>query len=363
MSNQTIPSNETCISSAISDSDGYGNLFKVIGLLITIYYLIKWTYQLIQVFRLYVYSQYYSETDYVKRYGKWAVISGATDGIGLAMACELAKRGHSIVVIGRNYVKLNAAREKLEGEKNVGDVVTIKIDLSDSSVENFEDIRSKLDPDNRDIGILINSAGVCPEEMKHFHRYDMRYLANMVNVNVIALVYITRMILPGMLERRRGLVMNISSVLSAGPSPYVCLYGPTKTLVSIFSRQLEIEYSSHPVDIVCVNPGPVITKMLRGTGMQLVKPGLIERFPDEYARSVINAISVRPSSLSGFPVHGILREGIRFTADYPVELYAFVAKYIFKRIGFNYKPSSDEQLKTAATASNKEQSKSKDSSA
>lgn len=241
----------------------------------------------------------------MKKYGKWAVISGSTDGIGLAMARQLAQRGHSIVVIGRNEEKLTNVKESLENEANVGEIVTIKIDLSDSSVENFESIREKLDPDNRDIGILINCAGTFPNELKRFHNFDMTYLRDIVNLNILATVYLTKMILPGMIDRQKGLVVNVSSMLSLSPGAFFSLYSPTKTFTDAFSRQLQVEYYKHPIDIVNLTPGGVVTKLYALGGD--AKPNFYTPTAEGYARSAINAVSTRISSFCGTFGHAIFR--------------------------------------------------------
>lgn len=239
-----------------------------------------------------------------RKYGEWVVVTGSTDGIGQSMAMDFARRGHSIVVVGRNEEKLARTKALLESEPNVGQVETIKIDLSDPSIENYERILAQLNPDERDIGILVNNAGVFCDKFQRLAHFDLQTLHDLVSVNVLATVYFTRMILPGMLERQRGMVVNVSSILGSTPAPYMALYGSTKTFMNQFSRTLQIEYSSHPIDIINLEPGAVHTKLFVRTS-KLPKATLLNPTPDDYAKSAINALSTRISSFCGTWAHAV----------------------------------------------------------
>lgn len=227
------------------------------------------------------------------------------------MAVDFARRGHSIVVVGRNEEKLARTKTLLESEPNVGQVETIKIDLSDSSLENYERIRGQLDADNRDIGIIVNNAGVFCDIFQRFTNFDLQTYHDIINVNIAATVYFTRLILPGMIDRQRGLVLNVSSILGAIPAPYMAMYGVTKTFVNQFSRTLQIEYASHPIDIINLEPGAVHTKLFTSTS-KMPKPTLMSPSPDDYAKSTLNAISTRIGSINGTLAHALCALGSEF---------------------------------------------------
>jgi len=220
------------------------------------------------------------------------------------MARELARRGHSIILVARNEEKLARTKSLLEAEANVGEVMTVKIDLSDSSLENYERARDQIDPDNRDIGILINNAGTFPAKYMRFYRNDMEFLRSIVNVNVLATVYLTRLIMPGMVERGRGLIINVSSLLGSIPAPYMSVYGPTKSFVTSFSRMLQLEYSGHPIEIINMTTGPVHTKPFKDNSL-IERSGVLNPTPEDYAKSALNAASTGISSMSGYWFHGL----------------------------------------------------------
>lgn len=259
------------------------------------------------------------QSNLVEKYGKWVVITGATDGIGLSMAKEFARRGMSVLVVSRNEERLARTKAELEAEPNVGEVETVKIDLGDSSLENFARIRQQIDPENRDIGVLVNNAGTFPSCFKRYNRFDMDGLLNIANLNMIAPLHLTRMIMPGMVKRGKGMVMNVSSILGYITTPYMSIYAPTKAFMNAFTHQLQVEYSGFPIDIFLLTPGPVHTKLFTGTA-KLSKPTFINPTPDDYAKSAINATSSRINSYSGTMAHGLIN----------------VFGQFFQRIGVNH---------------------------
>ena len=275
-------------------------------------------------FRLYFCNQFQCcQKDFVKQYGQWAVITGATDGIGQSMAKEFARCGNSILVIGRNETKLAATKAMLEAEPNVGAVETVKIDLSDSSLENFASIREQIDPDNRDIGILINNAGTFPGKFIRYNRNEMESLLEVANLNMIAPMHMTRMIMPGMVSRGKGLILNVSSIAGEATLPYMSVYAATKTFLNAFTRQLQAEYASHPLDIVLLTPGPVRTKLYKATTR--THKTFVNPAPDDYARSAINALAARPKEYSGTFVHELMVEGIKMGNCFGIIRFLFEA--------------------------------------
>ena len=134
------------------------------------------------------------------------------------MAKDLAGRGHSIVAIGIYDDELASTKVLLEGIPNVGEVLVIKTDLSDPSIENFEKLRKKIDPENRDIGILINNVGIYPTKVMRYNRWDMEYIRSMVNLNIMSTLHLTRMIMPGIIPK-----VSKTNGIESTPSP-ICVF-------------------------------------------------------------------------------------------------------------------------------------------
>lgn len=256
--------------------------------------------------RLYLFSQYccIPTHDTLAKYGRWVVVTGATDGIGLSMAKEFARRGHSIIVVGRSEEKLMNTKALLKCEPNVGQIQTIQIDLSDSSLGNYKRVELELDAANRDIGVLVNNAGMATDKYMKYADYEMDSIVRTVNVNVLSACYFTRMVLPGMLSRRRGLVVNVSSLMGDMELGYFSVYNATKCFVNSFSRTLRNEYAAtDKIDIINLTPGAVHTKML--AYLQIARPSLLMPSADYYARCAVNALRTRVHCYSGCWQHGL----------------------------------------------------------
>lgn len=270
-----------------------------------------------KVIRLYLIAQCkWFKVDYIRRYGKWAIVTGATDGIGFAMAKELARRGHSIMLIGRNETKLANCKRQIERYldscKQI-EIVTVKIDLSDSSEENYKLIERQIEPDSRDIGLLINNAGLAPSEMKNFHEFEVKDFVQIANVNMLAMLHFTRMVLPGMIARGRGCIVNISSLLGCIENPHGNIYGPSKAFVNRFTSNLQIEYCKFPVDFINLTPGCVQTKMLHEASSSnlMNMETFLAPSAETYAKTVINAISTKIPQFSGCFGHALSKFSIK----------------------------------------------------
>ncbi|XP_029473572.1 testosterone 17-beta-dehydrogenase 3 isoform X2 [Rhinatrema bivittatum] len=157
--------------------------------------------------------------------GEWAVVTGAGDGIGKAYALELAKRGLNIVMISRTLEKMQ--KVAFEIEKTTGrQVKTIQADFTkDDIYENIEDNIKGLE-----IGILVNNVGMLPWPN------PCRFLSipdndkSVINCNITSATKMTRMVLKQMEQRRKGLILNISSGVGILPSPLYALYSASKVV-------------------------------------------------------------------------------------------------------------------------------------
>ena len=89
---------------------------------------------------------------------------------------------------------------------------------------------------DKDIGILVNNVGVAYDRLNYFHEFSKENMWNMINVNVCSMTLMTKMILPGMLRKKKGAIINISSVAAMGPQPFATIYSATKAYVDFFSR-------------------------------------------------------------------------------------------------------------------------------
>lgn len=213
-----------------------------------------------------------SDQDLLAKYGKnsWALVTGASDGIGKAFCFELARRGFNIVLIARNKEKLEDVEKELK--KLYPDVQTkiVVKDFAQAHQENFaEDIYDQVC--NLDISILVNNVGQGGGG-KYFEM-DPNKIRDMVLVNCLSHALITRVLLPKLVARgQKSAIINMSSIVAAFPRPHLQLYGATKVFHDYLSRGLAYE---HPeLDIISLQPGFVNTSMIRyrGTDMKTITP-------------------------------------------------------------------------------------------
>lgn len=178
-----------------------------------------------------------------------AVVTGASRGIGRAIARRLAAR-HAIVAVARNRDALASLAEEIDAAG--GECRTIAIDLRDGQAvrEALADVNAEL---------LVNNAGLAV--FKPFLELDAEDWQRMVDVNLNALYHVTRALLPGMVERRRGDVIIIGSL--AGRNGFVggSCYSATKFAVLGFAESLMLEVREHGIRVAVVMPGSVATEL------------------------------------------------------------------------------------------------------
>ena len=222
-----------------------------------------------------------------KRYGSWAIVTGATDGIGKAMAFELAKKGCNIILISRTLQKLNECKAELQNKYPKVQVEVLDIDYS-----KYDDAASKRIAaaiGSKDIGVLVNNVGISYPFTKYFHELEDVNVEQLITLNVNSTTFMTRHVLPGMLERKRGAIVNISSAAGVTLSPLLAQYGAAKSYVAMFSKALHEEYKSKGIDVQCQIPLFVATKLAK-----IRKASLFVASPSGYARAAVASIGYDP---------------------------------------------------------------------
>jgi 3-hydroxy acid dehydrogenase/malonic semialdehyde reductase len=176
-------------------------------------------------------------------------VTGASAGFGAAIARRFAAEGARVIAVARSADKL----EKLAGE--LGDaVLPVTLDVSDP-----EAVKATIDdlPENwREVDVLVNNAGLA-KGLEPAHRADLDDWDEMIATNVRGLTHVTRALLPGMVERGRGHVINIGSIAGTYPYPGGNVYGATKAFVHQFSLNLRSDLHGTGVRVTNVEPGMV----------------------------------------------------------------------------------------------------------
>ena len=217
-----------------------------------------------------------------------AIITGASAGIGRATAMLLARNGYDVVITGRRAPLL----EKLKQEVLSGtgaEVLPLVFDIRDQKA--VEGAMEKLSGKWKNVDVLVNNAGLAAG-LNHIHEGVLADWEQMIDTNLKGLLYITRLITPGMVKRGRGHIINIGSI--AGKEAYEKgnVYNATKFAVDGLTRAMRIDLVEHGIKVTSVNPGAAETEfsMVRFKG-DLEKAGKVyEGFTPLYAEDVAEAI-------------------------------------------------------------------------
>jgi len=218
------------------------------------------------------------------RYGRWAAVTGATDGIGREYANQLAAEGLNIVLLSRSREKLADVAADIEQRFKV-ETRCVAVDFSRDDI--YDTIREALN--GLDIGTLVNNVGVSlpyPNFLVDSAFSDANY-ADMLRVNMLSMVMMTRLLLPEMVRRRGGVIINISSGSALHPIPLLSVYSSTKVFADFFSRAVGSEVASQGVLVQTVLPFYVATKMSKIRNTSLFVPN-----PKSYVNSALNLLGV-----------------------------------------------------------------------
>jgi short-subunit dehydrogenase len=191
---------------------------------------------------------------------EWAVITGASSGLGAIFAEQLAKRGHSLVLAGRDQPRLTAVGQRVTQIAPDTDVELVVADLGTEA--GLRALMAQLD--GRLIKLLVNNAGF--GTYGPLSQADTSREHDMIAVNVDALTRLTHAVLPGMTARGAGGILNVASTAAFQPAPYQAAYGASKAFVLSFSQALWAEARGSGVTVTALCPGPTSTGFVDALG-------------------------------------------------------------------------------------------------
>lgn len=233
-------------------------------------------------------------------YGPWAVVTGPTDGIGKAIAFELARKGLNLILVGRSPTKLQNVSDSIKEKHPKMELKTVVFDLNGDINSGCAKLKEAIS--GLRVGVLVNNAGLAHPNSLYFADDQMDLYMEMITVNTLALTEITKVVLTGMLERRKGAIVNIGSGGSVVvPSyPLFAVYASTKAYVAQFSRSLDVEYKDKGIDVQCVAPGYVNTRMVH-EAVRTWSNWLFNPSAERYAKATVRHIGYDPISVPFYP--------------------------------------------------------------
>lgn len=253
--------------------------------------------------------------------GAWAVVTGASDGIGKEFAFQLAKAGFNILLVARNKVLLQEAASDIVKKYPGVSADTHSIDFAQGDEGAYQSLTEALK--ERDIGVLVNNVGKSHAMPAYLVDTPEDEMKDIVQINVNATLRVTHAVLPGMVQRKRGLILNIGSFAGAIPSPMLATYSGTKAFLATFTSALAEEVRSHNITVEHVNTYFVVSKLSK-----IRKASALIPQPGPYVRSVLSKIDLpcgagysgRPGTSTPYWSHALL--------DYTITLIGLPSVFI-----------------------------------
>ena len=190
------------------------------------------------------------------------LVTGASSGIGRELARLAAKDRRDVVLVARRRERLEALADELTKRYGVvAEIIAADLAQPDSPSRVVAEAQERRGP----IEVLVNNAGLGVHGF--FRETSLEQELETIRVNVLALTYLTKLLVPGMIERRRGIVLNLASTAAFQPGPLMAVYYATKAYVLSFTEALAEELDGTGVTATALCPGPTLTEFQEKTGM------------------------------------------------------------------------------------------------
>ncbi|MFB6717294.1 SDR family NAD(P)-dependent oxidoreductase [Streptomyces sp. NPDC056237] len=226
--------------------------------------------------------------------GQRALVTGASSGIGAAFAEQLAALGADLVLVARSGARLEELAARLRKTHGVQAAV-LPADLAAPGAARR--LEGDLAERGQEIDVLVNNAGFAMHGL--FAEADQARVNEQVALNVAAPVELTGLLLPGMIERGRGTVVNVASTAAFQPLPHMAVYGATKAFVLSWTEALWAETRGTGVDVLALCPGATQTRFFDVVGTDAASVGR-RQTPEQVVSAALRALAHRrPSTVSG----------------------------------------------------------------
>jgi uncharacterized protein len=254
----------------------------------------------------------------------FALITGASKGIGKAIAEQLAGRGYDILLVARSSGLLEQVSKEIHSATN-RNCQWLALDLAGENAA--ETVFEWCNANQFEVSVLVNNAGYGLSGS--FEKYSAGEYAEMLQVNMVTLTKLTRLFLPALFSQKAGYILNISSSASYQAVPYLSAYAASKAYVLSFSRGLFQELKKTKVSVTCVCPGPTDTNFVNRANVGAKALKAAERFnmsPHTVARIAIEGLfNRRPEVITG----GLNKLNAFFAWLLPKSLIEGIAKKLY----------------------------------
>ena len=229
-------------------------------------------------------------TDFKTKYGPWALVAGASEGLGAAFAEALAERGLHLILIARRVDKLEDLALQLKKVYHI-EIKIYALDLAD-----FESVKNKLIQCNEVIGLLIYNAAYAP--IGYFEHIPEPSLEQIVDVNIKAPLLLSKLMSRKMIERKKGGIVLMSSLAGNQGSPKIATYAASKAFNAILAEGLWRELKKQGIDVLASCAGAISTPGYKNAQNTKDAPGTLSA--KQVAESTLQALGKGPTIIPGF---------------------------------------------------------------
>lgn len=253
-----------------------------------------------------VYRAYFRPAKKLGEKGDWAIVTGGTDGIGKAMACEIARKHLNIFLIGRSAEKLAIVEDEIQKKYRV-ETASCVVDFSDLTPEAIKLVVDTVG--TRKVKVLLNNVGMSYNHAMYLHELPEERLNSIVEMNCRSTVMMTKAIIPLMLESKGGFIVNMGSAYGDVPAPLYSVYSASKAFVAAFSRSMTAEYAPK-IHVQNQAPLLVVSKLSK-----IRKPDMVKPLPATYAKYAVNRIGY-DVHCSPYPIHQLILSVANFLPEF-----------------------------------------------
>ncbi|KAI7410939.1 Very-long-chain 3-oxoacyl-CoA, partial [Hortaea werneckii] len=190
--------------------------------------------------------------------GTWALVTGASDGIGKEYALQLAQKGYNILLVSRTQSKLDSLSTEIQRLCNV-QTKCFAMDFAANNDSDYTKLRSMVD--ELDVSILINNVGLSHSIPVPFAETDEKEMKDIITINCTGTLRVTQLVLPGMVKRKAGLILTMASFGGLLPTPLLATYSGSKAFLQQWSSALGSEVAPHGIKVQLVQSYLVTSAM------------------------------------------------------------------------------------------------------
>ncbi|PSN69174.1 NAD(P)-binding protein [Corynespora cassiicola Philippines] len=216
--------------------------------------------------------------------GSWALITGASDGIGKEFALALAKKGYNLILVSRTESKLTALASDISAKYGPKiSTKTLSMDFAQNKDSDYAALKKLVE--GLDISILVNNVGLSHSIPVPFTETSAQEMNDIIVINCMATLRVTQLVTPGMISRKRGLILTMASTGGFFPTPLLATYSGSKAFLQQWSTALGSELEPHGVRVQCVQSHLVTTAMSKIRRSSALVPN-----PKQFVNSALSKI-------------------------------------------------------------------------